>query len=124
MMKDKDTLELTLEYRWFDMIANGVKKEEYREIKPYWWGQFCKKPTTQENVEKDLIPYKYKFVRLHRGYTNDTITFECQGISVGQGEVAWGAPRGRKVFKIRLGKEINHFRVPKGTVGGSYEDIM
>lgn len=30
------TLHLTLKKKWFDMIASGEKKEEYREIKPYW----------------------------------------------------------------------------------------
>ena len=30
------TLKLTLTRKWFDMILRGEKKEEYREIKPYW----------------------------------------------------------------------------------------
>ena len=30
------TLHLTLNKKWFDMIAAGVKKEEYRSIKTYW----------------------------------------------------------------------------------------
>lgn len=34
------TLHLTLNKKWFDMIAAGVKKEEYREIKPYWERRF------------------------------------------------------------------------------------
>jgi len=29
-------LHLTVERRWFDLIASGEKHEEYREIKPYW----------------------------------------------------------------------------------------
>src|SRR6478609_2178429 len=29
-------LHLTLKKKWFDMIASGEKKEEYRELKPYW----------------------------------------------------------------------------------------
>jgi hypothetical protein len=29
-------LHLTLKKRYFDKIAAGIKKEEYREIKPYW----------------------------------------------------------------------------------------
>ena len=33
--KDK-TLYLTLKKQWFDMINDGIKTEEYREIKPYW----------------------------------------------------------------------------------------
>ena len=30
------TLHLTLEKKWFDLIANGEKRLEYREDKPYW----------------------------------------------------------------------------------------
>ena len=29
-------LYLTLKKNWFDLILSGEKKEEYREIKPYW----------------------------------------------------------------------------------------
>ena len=29
-------LQLTLKKKWFDLILSGEKKEEYREIKPYW----------------------------------------------------------------------------------------
>ena len=38
------TLTLSLKRKWFDMIKAGVKKEEYREIKPFW--------------EKRLLDYK------------------------------------------------------------------
>ena len=31
-----NTLHLTLNKKWFDMILSGEKTEEYREIKPYW----------------------------------------------------------------------------------------
>jgi hypothetical protein len=29
-------LHLTQQKKWFDMTAEGIKKEEYRQIKPYW----------------------------------------------------------------------------------------
>ena len=32
----KKILTLTVSKQWFDMIVAGEKKEEYREIKPYW----------------------------------------------------------------------------------------
>mgnify|MGYP007031464969 FL=1 len=32
----KKVLTLTVSKQWFDMIVAGEKKEEYREIKPYW----------------------------------------------------------------------------------------
>ena len=32
----KKVLTLTISKQWFDMIADDKKKEEYREVKPYW----------------------------------------------------------------------------------------
>jgi hypothetical protein len=29
-------LRLVLKKKWFDMIASGKKREEYRDMKPYW----------------------------------------------------------------------------------------
>ena len=34
------TLHLNLKKNWFDMIKSGEKKEEYREITPYWCTRF------------------------------------------------------------------------------------
>ena len=33
-------LTLPIKKKWFDMILSGEKKEEYREIKPYWFIRF------------------------------------------------------------------------------------
>lgn len=33
---NKNTLHLSLKKRWFDMIASGEKREEYRELSPFW----------------------------------------------------------------------------------------
>ena len=33
-------LTLPIKKKWFDMIKSGEKKEEYREIKPYWFVRF------------------------------------------------------------------------------------
>ena len=34
-------LNLVLTAKWFDMIASGIKKEEYREIKQFFIKRFC-----------------------------------------------------------------------------------
>lgn len=36
----KKVLTLTVNKEWFSRILSGVKKEEYREIKPYWVARF------------------------------------------------------------------------------------
>ena len=33
-------LHLVLKNQWYQMIESGIKKEEYREIKPYWQSRF------------------------------------------------------------------------------------
>ena len=33
-------LTLPIKKKWFDMIKSGEKKEEYREIKPYYTSRF------------------------------------------------------------------------------------
>lgn len=33
-------LTLPIKKKWFDMILSGEKKEEYREIKPYYERRF------------------------------------------------------------------------------------
>lgn len=33
-------LILPIKKKWFEMIASGEKKEEYREVKPYYTSRF------------------------------------------------------------------------------------
>lgn len=37
---EKKVLTLSVKKEWFDKIMSGEKKEEYREIKPYWVARF------------------------------------------------------------------------------------
>ena len=34
-------LHLVLKGKWYDMILSDIKKEEYREIKPFWIKRLC-----------------------------------------------------------------------------------
>ncbi len=52
------TLILPLKKKWFDMIKAGIKKEEYREIKPYYIRKFIKFDTLREDL---LEHYKIGF---------------------------------------------------------------
>lgn len=86
-MKTTGVLDLVLMHKWFDMIATGVKTEEYREIKPYWESRFSK--------------YSYSEVRFHRGYTDVTMQFKILSIKRGIGKSEWGAPA-KEVFIIKF----------------------
>ena len=89
-------LHLTLKKKWFDMIASGVKREEYREIKPYW------------NLR--LLSKKYDAIQFRNGYSKDvpTLLIELKEILSGLGIIEWGAPSGQAVYILKLGEIINN----------------
>ena len=45
-------LILPIKKKWFDMIASGEKKEEYREIKTYWTSRFLGKELDFQDLPK------------------------------------------------------------------------
>lgn len=101
------TLHLVLKHKWYDMIDSGVKTEEYRNVTPYWTKRIL-------GVDKILAPellrgayeYDYTHVQFHRGYTNTTMIFKINYISIGIGKPEWGASEGI-AFIIKLGERIN-----------------
>lgn len=84
-----EVLPLTLKKKWFDMIASGEKKEEYRDLKTYW--------ITRLEKKIDTIHFK-------NGYSNGVpeMYVKCKGISVGVGRLEWGWDE--KCFVIKLGE--------------------
>lgn len=110
-MEHADTLHLVLKGKWYDLIASGEKTEEYREPKPYWIkrildGSSAKRPELAPVPRQLSIQTKYERVCFHRGYTSQTMTFKIKGVSVGMGNVAWGAPVSKAVIIIKLGNRI------------------
>jgi len=86
-------LWLILKRKWFDMIASGIKKEEYREIKPYWNSRLNK---------------EYDFVVFRNGYAKDApvMYIHLNDIRRGIGDMEWGAPE-YEVYIIELGDIIH-----------------
>lgn len=62
----KKVLTLTVNKEWFSRILSGEKKEEYREIKPYW----IKRLTTNCEVVYDVVAETYCGKVLYRPYTH------------------------------------------------------
>lgn len=95
-MDEKKVLHLTLKKKWFDMIASGAKREEYREMKPYW--------------NKRLLCNKTQYDRIlfRNGYNKDSPSFmiEFKSLQSGLGIIEWGAPAGQPVFILKLGNII------------------
>lgn len=114
------TLHLPLKAQWYEMIDNGVKAEEYREIKPYWEKRFLDYEALKSDEEWIIFrkivlgkwtdpcehyPKGYTHVKFSYGYTKRTMTFEIESITIGKGKPEWGAPT-ENVFIIKLGKRV------------------
>ncbi|MCR4964831.1 MAG: hypothetical protein K6A41_04165 [Bacteroidales bacterium] len=93
-MKETTRIHLILKGTWYDMIASGEKKEEYREGKEYWEKRIW-------NV-REII----RTIVFHRGYNGPTMEVECNGIDIGFGKEEWGAVPGKIYYVISLGKVI------------------
>lgn len=87
-----ETLHLVLNRQWWNMIASGVKTEEYREFKPFYVGRF--------------ILNDFRRVTFHLGYTNKIMIFEIKSFRVGEGRPEWGAEPGKQYFIIELGERL------------------
>lgn len=130
---EKKILHLTLKKKWFDMILSGEKKEEYRDLKPYWAKRLINVNGPEETRgENKVVPFDivYDIVEnlynpeeilkaYHAQYNNfDEIIFrngyatnapeiriECKGISIGKTNPKWSYFQ-YEVFVIKLGNII------------------
>lgn len=105
-------LELTLNKKWFDLIAKGIKTEEYREVKRYWIARLTSNIeylTDLEGVKNIGASFKhFDLIRFSNGYSKSSrrITMEFQNISIGRGRPEWGAVEGQEYFVIKIGREL------------------
>ena len=126
---EQKVLNLPLKKKWYDMIESGEKKEEYREIKPYWcnrllyyiplgvkeyWKDVLEKAfelekkhsfLSIEELLKDYGTRYYSHVKFTYGYTKKSMMFEIDSISIGEGNKEWGG-FDKKCFIIKLGNRI------------------
>lgn len=103
-------LVIPIKKKWFDRIAAGEKKEEYREIKPYYTSRFVKAlgfPEGEREEVQELLrrmPSQKKITVLFRnGYTADSPAFvaDCS-LSIGEGKPEWGAESGKQYYRLRI----------------------
>lgn len=104
-------LILPIKKKWFDMIASGEKKEEYREIKPYYTTRFTKAlGLSGKNEREDVmniiaqtqVPKLIK-VMFRNGYSKESLTLiaDCK-LSVGNGKEEWGAEPGETYYVLTI----------------------
>lgn len=91
-MSEKRPLTLTLTKVWFDLIKCGFKKEEYRQIKPFF--------------NSRLEGRSYDKVIFINGYHPGArrICLQVTGIAKAKGNPEWGGDPKNKQWVISLGK--------------------
>lgn len=127
------TLHLNLKKKWFDMILSGEKKEEYRDIKGFWFNRLLyfkvsidywerleviELSWTDPDDYKQTIEIMWNKKQLELKDFN-TITFsngmkpleilprfviQFNGIEIREGKKEWGAKAGEKYFVLKLGE--------------------
>lgn len=101
-------LPLVLKRRWYDMIASGEKKEEYREHKEFWIKRIEK---WQDSRISELILHlekKIAVIAFSSGYRKADLFFVCNRILIREGTPKypeWGEPNVRH-FVLGLGERI------------------
>lgn len=109
-MKD---LTLTLKNTWFQLIKQGTKKEEYRDIKPYYQSRLCAKYDAKSvcclDCKTNCCRPEPKFSRVHftLGYPLDEelekhMVIKIKGLRKGWGRPLWDGASSKKVFIIDL----------------------
>ena len=97
-------LPLVLKKKWYDMIASGVKKEEYRTSKSVcrmierWFGEYI--------MRKDNVDHVVTF---YLGYQKDRPSMSFRPVWVGYEDKSnhpeWGEPEGKHCV-IELGEQV------------------
>lgn len=93
------TLHLTLKKKWFDMTLALIKKEEYREIKPYW----------TKRLMNGILFKEFDTIKFKNGYASDApeFTIEHLGIEIREGNSQWGAIPCKKYFVLKHGEILS-----------------
>lgn len=94
-------LILSIKKKWFNMILSGEKKEEYRDIKPYYTVRF------QHLWQGSLIGGESpREICLRNGYSKNSPSLIAKvSLSVGTGKAEWGAEPNKKYYVLHI-KEV------------------
>lgn len=85
-------LTLPIKRKWFDMIASGEKKEEYRDNTKYYKSRFAK-----------FAAHASFKIRFRAGYRADSPLMECEvSLFYGKGKEEWGAAYDWQGFILKI----------------------
>ena len=98
-------LILPIKKKWFDMIRSGEKKEEYREIKPYYDKRFGNilLGYSLDNVKAELYENIEFSILFRNGYSHNSPSLKCKcKLKIGQGKEEWGAESGKEYYILEI----------------------
>lgn len=102
-------LVLPIQKRWFDMIVSGEKKEEYREVKPYYHARLKKYmlhfplPTDVEYGKVHCPIHPTFQVIFRNGYKHDSPQVKCLcQLRIGTGKQKWGAVHNKEYYVLKI----------------------
>lgn len=111
-------LTLPIKKKWFDMLLSGEKKQEYREVKPYYTSRF-QKILSPDLAKKDgsesllwmeacragqyaKTPFKVLFRNGYSAVSPSFVADVC--LSIGGGKESWGAEAGKDYYVLEIQK--------------------
>lgn len=129
---DMSELKLVLEGQWYALISAGIKREEYREVTPFWMKRllvwydgapleefYATDELFREKMkfaldwlgkgsETEPIRYKHDAVTFYHGYSSKrpSMSWRIDSIQIGEGKPEWGAKPGKEYFVIKLGERL------------------
>lgn len=104
-------LTLPIKKKWFDMILNGEKKEEYREIKPYYTTRFYNLfGSMWMSILSGMVTIHYgdyeypeKEIYFRNGYSKSSPSFIARcSLSIGIGKPEWGAEPEELYYVLKI----------------------
>lgn len=117
------TFHLVLKKQWFDMIAQGIKKEEYRAITPYWtrrlvgdWQNYQYRLPKLRGTY--LMPFGVDRICFRNGYQKNArqMVVEWKGLKIDTPNPSWFPEDGdptEPLFALVLGDIISrNFELP------------
>lgn len=95
-------LTLPIKKKWFDMIKSGEKKEEYREIKQYWFTRF--KNYFGCIYDENLVIHLGKGIVIFKnGYQKSAPKIMCKvNITTNFGKPEWGAEPNKLYYVLKI----------------------
>lgn len=108
-------LTLPIKKKWFDMILAGEKREEYREIKPYYetrfqnvFGVILHEVNGEivdiiREVPEEIKREELQEIIFRNGYSKKSKAFIARcSLRIGTGRPEWGAEEGKKYFILSI----------------------